>query len=222
MIPVSGQPGIPDVERLLAEQVGYYQSAAKDYENLAIDAPGAAEVDAAIAAFQPAGDVLELACGPATWTPLLLRHATSVTALDAAPEMLALAAGRVREDRLRFIRADLFAWEPDRRYDAVFFGFWLSHVPPERFVAFWSLVERCLQPGGRVFFADDNYRTVDELVEGEDSPIIRRQLNDGTAHRLVKVPLDPADLERQLDDLGWRIKVTSTSGPFYWGEGTRA
>jgi hypothetical protein len=29
---------------------------------------------------------------------------------------------------------------PDRRYDVVFFGFWLSHVPLERFDAFWSMV----------------------------------------------------------------------------------
>jgi hypothetical protein len=30
------------------------------------------------------------------------------------------------------------AWRPDRRYDVVFFGFWLSHVPLERFAAFWG------------------------------------------------------------------------------------
>jgi hypothetical protein len=33
---------------------------------------------------------------------------------------------------VRFICADLFAWSPERRYDVVFFGFWLSHVPLER------------------------------------------------------------------------------------------
>ena len=165
---------------------------------------------------------LELACGLGKWTPLLLRHARSVTAVEAAPEMLALASGRVLDGRLQFIQADLFAWEPDRAHDAVFFAFWLSHVPPERFESFWSLVGRCLEPDGRVFFADDNYRTADELVEGEHSAIIRRQLIDGTTHRLVKVPHSPADLERRLAGLGWRITVTSSSGSFYWGEGTQA
>jgi hypothetical protein len=60
---------------------------------------------------------------------------------------------------VRFIQADLFAWEPDRRYDVVFFGFWLSHVPPGRFEPFWSLVAGCLKPQGRVFFADDAYHS---------------------------------------------------------------
>ena len=85
---------------------------------------------------------------------------------------------------MRFIQADLFAWEPDRRYDVVFFGFWLSPVPPGRFEPFWSLVADCLKPQGRVFFADDAYRTPDELVEGPASPVIRRQLNDGSSYRL--------------------------------------
>jgi hypothetical protein len=39
-------------------------------------------------------------------------------------------------ERVRFVAADLFTWTPDRRYDVVFFGFWLSHVPAERFASF--------------------------------------------------------------------------------------
>lgn len=124
--------------------------------------------------------MLELACGRGAWTSQLLRHATDVTAVDASPEMLAIAAIRAGSERVRFIQADLFAWEPDRRYDVVFFGFWLSHVPPARFDPFWAVVADCLKPQGRVFFADDAYRTPDELVEGPSSPVIRRQLNDGT------------------------------------------
>jgi demethylmenaquinone methyltransferase/2-methoxy-6-polyprenyl-1,4-benzoquinol methylase len=42
--------------------------------------------------------------------------------------------------------------------------------------------------GGRVFFVDDNYRTADDLIEGESSSTILRRLNDGTPHRVVKVP----------------------------------
>jgi hypothetical protein len=73
-----------------------------------------------------------------------------------------------------------------------------------------------------VFFADDAYRTPDELVEGPSSATIRRTLPDGTAYRLVKVPYQPADLEHRLRQLGWHIKVTQTAGPFYWGAGSRA
>lgn len=136
--------------------------------------------------------------------------------------MLAIAADRVGRDRVRFIQADLFTWRPDRRYDVVFMGFWVSHVPAERFGSFWSLVADCLKPEGRVFFCDDAYRTEDELIEGPESSTIRRQIPDGTAYRIVKVPHQPAALESQLRELGWDITVHPTAGPFYWGAGQRA
>ena len=83
------------------------------------------------------------------------------------------------------------------------------------------MIADCLEPGGRVFFVDDFYRTPEELIEGESSSTIERRLNDGTAFRVVKVPHRPTELESQLRRLGWASGVTQTSGPFYWGEGTR-
>ena len=156
---------------LLDEQAAYYRAAAEDYYDHYLDFPGGAELTGALDAFRPAGSVLELACGRGAWTSQLLRHATDVTAVDASPEMLAIAAARAGRQQVRFIQADLFAWEPDRRYDVVFFGFWLSHVPPARFESFWALVADCLKPQGRVFFADDAYRAPGELVEGPSSPV---------------------------------------------------
>ena len=121
-------------ERLLAEQRAYYSALAPEYLDQDLDLPGAlpaaAELTRALDSFGPAGSVLELACGPGVWTGQLLRHATDVTAVDASPEMLAIAAGRVPDGAaVRFVEADLFTWEPDRQYDVVFMGFWLSHVP---------------------------------------------------------------------------------------------
>jgi SAM-dependent methyltransferase len=211
--------GPGEIERLVDEQVAYYRASAPEYEERKLPFSGGDELTAALDAFTPSGSVLELACGTGVWTGHLLRHATEVTALDASEEMLAIAAGRHGSERVRFIEADIFGWRPDRRYDVVFFGFWLSHVPSERFESFWSLVADCLRPGGRVFFVDDAYRTADELIEGEASSTIRRRLNDGTAYRIVKVPHEPAELEDRLAGIGWRVSVTATSGPFYWGVG---
>jgi SAM-dependent methyltransferase len=207
--------------RLLDEQVSYYRALAGDYLNQSLDLPGGDELTEALEGFRPTGSVLELACGPGVWTRQLLRHATDVTAVDASPEMLAIAAAQVSGERVRFVQADLFTWTPDRRYDVVFFGFWLSHVPFEHFESFWSMVTDSLKEDGRVFFADDAYRTADELVEGPSSSTICRRLDDGTSYRIVKVPHQPPDLEQRLRRLGWNIKVTSTAGPFYWGAGTR-
>ena len=207
--------------KVLAEQLAYYRAAAPVYESLSLPGWGGAEVAAALDAFEPRGDVLELACGPGMWTELLLRHARSVTAVDGAPEMLARARARAGSGRVQFVEADLFSWRPERRYDVVFFGFWLSHVPPHRFDAFWSLIDDCLLPGGRVFFADDAVREPQELIDGEASSIIQRRLDDGRAYRIVKVPYALSELQAQLARIGWRFTFTQTSGGFYWGSGGR-
>jgi SAM-dependent methyltransferase len=210
-------------DQVLAEQRAYYSALAPEYLDQGLDLPGGVELNEALDAFRPAGSVLELACGPGVWTRQLLRHASDVTAVDASPEMLAIAASRVPDGApVRFVEADLFTWEPDRRYDVVFMGFWLSHVPAGRFASFWALVAAALAPRGRVFFVDDFYRAPDELIEGPASSVIQRRTPDGTAYRIVKVPHEPADLERQLRELGWDITVTPTAGPFIWGAGSLA
>jgi demethylmenaquinone methyltransferase/2-methoxy-6-polyprenyl-1,4-benzoquinol methylase len=201
---------------LLAEQAAYYRAAADEY---AVDVAAGRELAAALERFAPAGDVLELACGPGVWTEQLLRTADRVTAVDASAEMLARARGRVGAARVRFVQADLFTWEVEGRYDVVFFGFWLSHVPLDRFDRFWAMVREALKPGGRVFFVDDNARTPEELVYGEESSVVERRLSDGTAYRAVKVPHQPADLQARLNRLGWDIIVVTSGGPFYWGAG---
>lgn len=205
-----------------SEQLAYYRAVAGEYEEHAIDVPGEDELLAAIDAFRPTGDVLELACGSGIWTERLLTSARSVTAVDGSPEMLARARARVGPDAaVRFLEADLFSWTPDRRYDAVFFGFWISHVPEEDFDRFWSVVADALEPGGLVFFFDDHHRPEAELVQGPASAIVVRRLTDGSTFRVIKVPHQPPELERRLRTLGWDIGVYGTSGPFYWGLGKR-
>ena len=215
-----GQRPTPDpVDTLLVEQIAYYRAIAAEYEDHALREPGGDELLAALDSFEPTGRVLELACGSGLWTIELLRHAETITAVDASSEMLAIASVRAPDPRVRFVRADIFDWTPEERYDVVFFSFWLSHVPLERFESFWSVVADCLEPTGRVFFVDDAYRTPDELIEGPSSSTIRRLTGEGAAYRIVKAPHTPLDLERRLATLGWRIEVTPTPGPFFWGAG---
>jgi demethylmenaquinone methyltransferase/2-methoxy-6-polyprenyl-1,4-benzoquinol methylase len=128
---------------------------------------------------------------------------------------------RPGSERVRFVLADLFTWRPERRYDGVFTGFWISHVPRSRFADFWARVDHGLRPGGRVLFVDDAHRTDQELIEGEPTTTTRRRLRDGTPHRVVEVPHTPEGLERELTAPGWSIRVHRTSGPFHWGTGGR-
>ena len=214
---------------LIDEQIVYYRKRAAEYDETATP-PGdpfadqGAAIEAALDAFAPRGRVLELACGTGAWTRRLLPHATEITALDSSPEMIELNRLKLNDPRVRYVVADLFAWEPDALYDVVFFANWLSHVPPERFDDFWGLVARCLAKQGRIFFVDeakDAWRKEESLREdfggSTGGLLVRRRLRDGSAHRVVKVFWDPTELEAGLRGMGWRVAVHG-SGPFYWGE----
>src|SRR5437899_3305043 len=107
------------------------------------------EVDAALELFAPRGSVLELAAGTGLWTRKLVRLADRVVAVDANAETLAFNTAEAE-----LVVADVFEWDPQEAFDVVFFGFWLSHVPEERFDGFWQTVRSALAPGGRIFLVD--------------------------------------------------------------------
>lgn len=119
------------VDALLGEQQDYYRARAAQYDEEYAANAELLGPDRTLAGLPIAGDVLELACGTGQWTLRLADRATSLTAVDGAPEMLAVAARRTAGRAVDYRRVDLFDWRPERRYDRVFFGFWLSHVPPE-------------------------------------------------------------------------------------------
>lgn len=54
-------------------KAGFYRAVAAEYDDHALPMPGGSELSEALNAFRPTGSVLELACGPGTWTGRLLR-----------------------------------------------------------------------------------------------------------------------------------------------------
>src|ERR687883_1785514 len=113
------------VGRLLAEQRRYYRERAPEYDDwwfrragYALDTETAArwfadvrELEAALEAFGPRGDVLELAAGTGIWTRQLLRHADRVTAVDAVAEVLELNRARTGGGG-GDVLPHVFPWEP--------------------------------------------------------------------------------------------------------------
>jgi len=165
------------------------------------------------------GDVLEIACGTGVWTALLADQATTLTAVDAAPEMIEIA--RERAPDATYVSADILGWRPPRRYDVVFFGFWLSHVPAERFADFWALVGESLVDGGRAVFVDEHVSAAGkEQWLGDE--VVERSLSDGSRHRIVKAYLDPPELTARLADLDWRADVEALGPGWVVGEARRA
>lgn len=213
---------------LLDEQQAYYRHRAPQYDDWwqrcgRYDAgpddrqdweAQLAEVEDALDAFGPTGDVLELAGGTGWWTTRLARCADRLTVVDGSRETLAINRQRVGRPDIEWIEADLFGWQPSHRYDVVFFSFWLSHVPRDRFNAFWDLVRRCLEPGGRAFLIDNRHdptrtRPDPYLIDADDDVQLRR-LDDGSEHRVVKVFYEPDELAGMLEVLGWGADITGT------------
>jgi SAM-dependent methyltransferase len=180
-----------------------------------------AEVEAALAALRPFGDVLELAAGTGLWTRHLAQGATRVLALDANTETLALNRART-DGPVEYRIADLFAWEPEERFDLCCFGFWLSHVPEARFDDFWARVGRALRPGARFFLVDSAGGDPAHLWQNEREHEVRR-LADGREFRIVKRRWSAETLASRLAPLGWATELrTSAGGSFVYGTGRMA
>ena len=224
-------------DRTIADQIDYYRARADEYDewfhrhgrydrgavHRAQWQREFATLQTALANVPPYRRALELACGTGLWTERLAVHANAVTAVDAAPEMLEINRARIDRSSMaqlavEYVEADIFQWQPPRRYDLVFFSFWLSHVPSARFNQFWELVDNALTPDGTVFFIDSAYTPNStardhELGTGSDGTEPRR-LNDGSEYNVVKIFYEPAALQQRVATLGWRGTV-QTSGEFF-------
>jgi demethylmenaquinone methyltransferase/2-methoxy-6-polyprenyl-1,4-benzoquinol methylase len=220
------------VKDVLKEQKRYYAERASEYDDwwyrrgryelgpeaLARWQADIAEAEGALEAFAPPGSVLELAAGTGIWTRKLVRLAERVVAVDANAETLAL-----NTTEAELVRADVFEWRPAEPFDLVFFSFWLSHVPEDRFDEFWSLVRSALVPGGRVFLVDsgagDTAHTGTDQADWEET----RSLSDGRTFRIVKRRWGPAELAERVRPLGFELQLRDTAnGHFLYGSGALA
>jgi SAM-dependent methyltransferase len=220
------------VSDLLREQKRYYAERAPEYDDwwyrrggfelepaaLARWQADAAEAETALEALTPLGRVLELAAGTGIWTRKLVEPAERVVAVDANAETLALNTAAAE-----LVRADVFEWRPAERFDLVFFSFWLSHVPEERFDEFWALVRGALVPGGRVFLVDSSAEDTTHTGTDQDGWEESRSLADGRTFRIVKRRWPPDELAARVRPLGVELDLRDTAnGHFLYGSGVVA
>lgn len=166
--------------------------------------------------------VLELACGTGLFTRRIAPHVERLTAVDAASEVIDLNRARVAADNVDYVQADLFDWVSPARYDAVFFSFWLSHVPESRFDAFWRGVAAALARGGAIYLIDSAFDPTstakNHALPRPDAGVVTRKLNDGREFRIVKIFWEPQRLSAKLGELGWKPLLAQTPRYFIHGE----
>jgi len=208
--------------RVLADQVAYYRRRADEYDVTAYGddvAAARALIARLVAEMRPVGSVLEIACGTGLWTEALVVWADTVTAIDAAPEMVAIARDRVQSANVSFEVADVFSWHSATRFEVIFFSAWLSHVPASWFERFWQLLRTLLARGGRVLFIDEHVdeRGKEAYVAGQEE-VVERQLGGGSTFCVIKNFVEPEELELRLGRMGWDCVIHRVSSRWVYGE----
>ena len=211
-------------QHILDEQTTYYRQMAQEYDETTGQTEDLQRAFARardlLQQHAPVEQILELACGTGTWTRALLPLGRELTAIDASPEMLALARQKVGNAVVQFQQVDLFQWQPRQQYDLVFFANWLSHVPPQRLDAFLGTVARAVRPGGSLVMVDQ-YAPMQEdreiIVQKEEGAIYaKRSLLNGQTFLIVKVFYDLQIIENLLDALDFTVTVHKLDDIFFF------
>ena len=167
---------------------------------------------------------LEIACGTGIWTQELLHVAEHITALDAAPEMIAINKAKVQSERVAYQQMDIFEWQPTQQYDMVFFGFWLSHVPNSKLDAFLVTVAKALKPDGIVFIVDGQNTkqiTAHNQQHPENGEVMQRVLNDGRHYDIIKIYYAPSYLDEAFAKRGINFATKFTDKYMLYGSGVK-
>ncbi|MFG1867367.1 class I SAM-dependent methyltransferase [Micromonospora arborensis] len=146
------------------------------------------------------GTALDAGCGTGAEAVWLATHGWQVTAVDIAPVALARAAGRATNngvsERVRWVEADLTAWDPGTRFDLVTTHYAHPAMPQ---LAFYDRISAWVAPGGTLLIvghlhtpdAAGHGHTPDAAGHGDHPP------------REASVTL--ADITASLDSAAWEV-----------------
>ena len=194
----------------------YYALRAAEYERIYAKPERQAElavVKARMRKMFTGRRVLELACGTGYWTEVIAPAAAQVTAVDINEEVLRIARTKsYPEARVSFLQGDCYAPPATgRTHDALFAGFWWSHVPLSRMEGFLRNATKSVAPGAFIAFLDNSY------VEGASTAISRRDeegnsyqtrtLENGSRHEVLKNFPAEGELIQRASKHGWGANV---------------
>jgi SAM-dependent methyltransferase len=231
VVPGRGVSPVP-ADDLTAQMLAYYEARAPEYDDWYLrrgryargpidDTAWAADLDTAtlwLDRLPIAGRIVELAAGTGWWSPLLATKG-ELWCYDGNPAPLERARERLLAHDLRAHLHVRDAWaEPEFTADALFAGFWLSHVPRARLAEFLSLARRWLRPGGTFALIDSRFDSRSSAVDHTPDPNAEttlRRLDDGREFSITKVFYEPAELEAALIGAGFHDTSVGTTPRFF-------
>ena len=193
----------------------YYAQRAAEYERIYARPERQADLSALrarVGKIFAKKNVLELACGTGYWTDVIAERAAHVTALDVNDEVLEVARLKKNAGKVSFLRGNAYEIPfQGRRHEALFAGFWWSHVPLEKLDAFLAHATASVAPGALMAFLDNRY------VAGSSTPVSRtdpagnsyqsRRLDDGSTHEVLKNFPSESELIQRASKHGWGANV---------------
>ncbi len=202
----------------------YYRRRAAEYERVYDKSERQADLQvlhAIVPAYFSQRRVLEVACGTGYWTRPVSACATSIIAIDLAPETLAIARSQTEPDApIEYRIGDAFDLASiSGSFDAGLVAFWWSHVTLETLGGFLTGLHRRLGNGAYVLVMDNRY------VEGSNYPITRtdasgntyqrRTLDNGAEYEVLKNFPSAAEVSRAIVDAGGIAPVVHELS-YYW------
>jgi len=174
-----------------------------------------------------AGRILDLGCGPADITCRLarVRNGTTLTAVDAGPNMLAAADQRVRDEglahRIELVEGRLPGAElPAASFDAVVSNSLLHHMAEPD--ALWKTIARTARPGAPVYVMDlmrPNSRAAARALVEEHAANEPEVLQEDFFNSLLAA-WRPGEIRQQLAETGLdhlSVEALSDRHLLVWG-----
>jgi len=204
--------------------ISYYSKRAKEYDKVYAIPEEQEDLIKATKIFQEllAGKtVFEIACGTGYWTEQISKRAAHILATDINESVIEVAKGRNFTGDVSFSVADMYAFSPETKYDALFGGFIWSHIPLQDLNRFLKKTSNFVTHNGIIVFIDSKpvARTIHDKrkiakTDENGNTYQSRTLEDGTTHLVLKNFPTKEFLVERLSKFSMEIQYTELE--HYW------
>ena len=201
--------------KLKQEMNTYYNERAQEFDQFYLEGMGPASIDnpgiyreetrelqRVLEKEKLQGTVYDICCGTAFWLSSYYKAADRIVLADQAEKMI----GRAREralslkciEKCSFHVTDAFDIDKiagNEKADAVFSGFFISHMTEQREKEFFRIIKSMLDPEGKIIIFDSTWNEEREKVRIREG-LQERELNNGDKFTIYKKYFTIEDLEK--------------------------